>query len=94
MNQFWLGDVRPRREARLVEIDAGDFTHVLRQTADGTAVMATVAEFAPLLGSGLRAVTLTGAAPVVFHAACRRTDRRGAVHALVKAFQALGPRLL
>ncbi|MEV6869086.1 LysR substrate-binding domain-containing protein, partial [Streptosporangium subroseum] len=24
MNQFWLGDVRPRREARLVEIDAGD----------------------------------------------------------------------
>ncbi|WP_329083684.1 LysR family transcriptional regulator [Streptosporangium sp. NBC_01469] len=93
MSQFWLGDVRPRREARLVEIDAGDLTHVLRQTADETAVMTTVAEMAPLLGSDLRAVTLTGAAPVVFHAARRRADRRGAVHALVEAFQALGPRL-
>ncbi|MGJ6964003.1 LysR family transcriptional regulator [Streptosporangium sp. G11] len=94
MNQFWLGDVRSRREARLIEIDAGDFTRVLRRTVDGTAVMATFAEIAPLLGPGLRVVTLTGAAPVVFHIACRRTDRRGAVHALLKAFQAFGPRLL
>ncbi|WP_405152246.1 LysR family transcriptional regulator [Sphaerisporangium sp. NBC_01403] len=95
MNQFWLGDVRPRREARLVETDAGDLTRVLRQTADGTAVIAAFAAIAPLLGSRLRAVTLTGAAPpVVFHVACRRTDRRGAVHALLKAFKALGPRLL
>ncbi|WP_162641268.1 LysR family transcriptional regulator [Streptosporangium sp. 'caverna'] len=92
MNQFWLEDVRPRHEARLVETDARDFTRVLRHTADGTAVIATLAEIAPLLSSGLRAVTLTGAAPVVFHAACRRTDRRGVVHALVKAFQAVGPR--
>jgi DNA-binding transcriptional LysR family regulator len=94
MNQFWLGDVRPRREARLVEFDAGDFTRVLRQTADSTAVIATFAEIAPLLNSRLRVVTLTGAAPVVFHAACRRTDRRGSVHAVVKAFQALGSRRL
>ncbi|MGJ6969134.1 LysR family transcriptional regulator [Streptosporangium sp. G11] len=94
MNRFWLEDVRPRREARLVETDAGNLTHVLRHTADSTAVIATLAEIAPLLNSHLRAVTLTGAAPMVFHAACRRTDRRGAVHALVKAFQALGPRLL
>ncbi|WP_329080877.1 MULTISPECIES: LysR family transcriptional regulator [unclassified Streptosporangium] len=94
MSQFWLGDVRPRHEARLIETDAGSFTGVLRRTADGTAVIATVSEIAPLLGSAFRAVTLTGAAPVAFHVACRRTDRRGAVHALLKAFQALGPRLL
>ncbi|MFC7643259.1 LysR substrate-binding domain-containing protein [Streptosporangium lutulentum] len=94
MNQFWLEDVRPRREARLVEIEAGSHTHVLRQTTESTAVITTFAEMAPLLGSGLRAVTLTGAAPVIFHVARRRTDRRGAVHALVKAFQALGTRPL
>jgi DNA-binding transcriptional LysR family regulator len=94
MNQFWLGDVRPRREAHLIEIDAGSLTRLLRQTAESTAVIATFAEIAPLLGSDLRAVTLTGAAPVLFHVACRRTDRRGAVHALVKAFQALGTRPL
>ncbi|MCT9931668.1 LysR family transcriptional regulator [Planotetraspora sp. A-T 1434] len=93
MKQFWLGDVRPRREARLVEVDADDITPVLRQLGDGTAVMVGVAEYAPrLLGSRLRAVTLTGAAPVVFHVACRRTDRRGAVRALLEAFQAVGPR--
>ncbi|MEU9885921.1 LysR family transcriptional regulator [Sphaerisporangium sp. NPDC051011] len=94
MNQFWLADVRPRREARLVETDVGTFARVLRQVADGTAVIATVAEIAPFLGPAFRAVTLTGAAPVAFHIACRRTDRRGAVHALVEAFQALGPRSL
>ncbi|WP_432873024.1 LysR family transcriptional regulator [Microbispora rosea] len=95
MKQFWLGDVRPRREARLVEVDADDITPVLRKVGDGTAVMVGIAEYAPrLLGSRLRAVTLTGAAPVIFHVACRRTDRRGAVRALVEAFQAVGPRRL
>jgi DNA-binding transcriptional LysR family regulator len=94
MTQFWLGDLRPRHEARLVETEARNHIDVLRQTAESTAVMITFAEMVPLLNSGLRAVTLTGAAPVVFHIARRRTDRRGAVHALMKAFQALGPRLL
>ncbi|MBP2707994.1 hypothetical protein JOL79_29865 [Microbispora sp. RL4-1S] len=95
MKQFWLGDVRPRREARLIEIDADDITPVLRQVGDGTAVMVGIAEYAPrLLNSRLRAVRLAGAAPVIFHVACRRTDRRGVVRALVGAFQAVSPRHL
>ncbi|MGW6501297.1 LysR family transcriptional regulator [Nonomuraea angiospora] len=91
MNQFWLADVRSRREARLVETESEDVIGVLRSIVEGKAVIAAVAHIAPLLGSGLRSVTLTGAAPLVYYVACRRTDRRAAVHALVEAFEAVGP---
>jgi hypothetical protein len=95
MNQFWLGDMRPRHEAQLVETDAVDTTHALRRTAAGDAALVIFAEFATVLDPSLRAVVLTGAAaPVRFYAAHRRPDRRGAVHALLRAFQALGHRLL
>ncbi|WP_204359282.1 hypothetical protein [Streptosporangium sp. 'caverna'] len=63
MTRFWLGDVRPRREARPVETDAGNLTCVLRHTAESAAVIATLAEIAPFLDSRLRMVTLTGVAP-------------------------------
>ncbi|WP_066374988.1 LysR family transcriptional regulator [Herbidospora mongoliensis] len=92
MSQFWLGDIRPRRQARLVETHAGSFTGVLRQAADGAAVIATVTGVEPLLGSAFRAVKLTGAAPVAFHIARRRTDRQGVVNALLEAFRSLSPR--
>nr|WP_083976055.1 LysR family transcriptional regulator [Herbidospora sakaeratensis] len=92
MSQFWLGDVRPRREARLVETYAQSFTGVLRHASGGTAVIATVLEVKPLLGAAFRPIELTGAAPVDFHLARRRTDRHGAVDAFWKAFQGVSPR--
>ena len=92
MSPFWLEDVRSRREARLVAIDAEDQQTVLRETFAGHAVIATLATLGPNLGSQLHAVTLSGSAPVVFHIAHRHGDRRGPVQALVEAFQRLSPR--
>jgi hypothetical protein len=79
MGPFWLADIRPRRDARLVEIPASDHEHALLGVAGGDTVMTTVAAGGAGLGPGLRAVTLIGAARLGFHAARRRTDRRGAV---------------
>ena len=76
---FWLADIRPRREARLVETHATDHEHALLGVAGGETVITSVATSGPLLGPRLRAVTLIGAARMGFHAARRRTDRRGAV---------------
>ncbi|MEV6866350.1 LysR family transcriptional regulator [Streptosporangium subroseum] len=90
MNQFWLGDIRPRREARLIGIYSENFSRVLQQTAEGAAALVAWAEVTMLLSPRLRTVTLTGAAPVVFHAAHRRSDRHGPVQAALAAFQALG----
>jgi DNA-binding transcriptional LysR family regulator len=94
MNQFWLADLRPRREARLTETDALATHYALRRTGEGDAALVVFAEVSTVLGPHLRAVTLTGAGPVLFYAVYRSTDRRGAVHALLEAFQTLGHRLL
>ena len=88
MRPFWLADIRPRRQARLVETLASDYLRVLTGVVGGT-VTTSVATALPPPGSGLRVVTLTGAARMGFHAARRRTDRRGAVLGLVEAFEAI-----
>jgi hypothetical protein len=89
MGPFWLADIRPRRDARLVETLASDHEHALLGVAGGDTVMTSVAGGGLALGPGLRAVTLNGAARMGFHAAHRRTDRRGAVLGLIKAFEAI-----
>jgi DNA-binding transcriptional LysR family regulator len=89
MDPFWLADIRPRRDARLVETFASDAEHALLGVVDGETVMTSVAGSGPLLGPGLHAVTLIGAARMGFHAARRRTDRRGAVLGLIEAFEAI-----
>lgn len=94
MNQFWLADLRPRHEARLIEADAVTSRQAQRRTTHGDAAMVVFTEIGAVLDPHLRTVTLTGAAPVHFYAAYRRTDRRGAVHSLLAAFQALGHLLL
>jgi DNA-binding transcriptional LysR family regulator len=88
MGSFWLADIRPRRDARLVEFPASDHQHVLMGVG-GDRVTTTVASAGPPPGSGLRIVTLAGAARMNFYAARRRTDRRGAVLGLVEAFEAV-----
>lgn len=76
MSPFWLGDVRPRKEARLVEVDAANHSSVLRRIAGQRTVTAIFDMSAVSLPPYVRALTLTGAAPVRFHVARRRTDRR------------------
>jgi DNA-binding transcriptional LysR family regulator len=89
MGPYWLADIRPRREARLVETQATDREHALLGVVAGETVMTTIAMDGPLLGPQLHTVTLIGAARMGFHAARRRADRRGAVRALIEAFEAL-----
>ncbi len=89
MRPFWLGDVRPANDARLVAIAAQDQAAVLRYTMQQRGVISTLATLGPLLGPHLKSVRLTGAAPLVFHVARRHRDLRGAVRTLVAAFTAL-----
>jgi DNA-binding transcriptional LysR family regulator len=88
MRPFWLADIRPRREARLVETYRNHYAAVLHELVSGSAVMTTVAMGGPALGPALRPITLVGAARMRMHAACRRGEARGAVHALITAFAA------
>lgn len=85
MSPFWLGDMRSRRDAQLVAVDAQDHATVIQQMArTGTGTVTVSLELsAALLGPHHRSVTLTGAPAVPFYAARRRADRRGHVLALV-----------
>jgi DNA-binding transcriptional LysR family regulator len=94
MDFFWLGDLRPRRDARLVEADAREQSAVFGRAVDGTAVVVTYPVCMSASGPPLNVVDLTGTDPVGFCVARRRTDRTGPVHALVEALQGLAPRQL
>lgn len=83
MRQWYLGDVRPAREARLVEVLAQDSASVLRQVARGTGVTVLHAPLTRMLGPEFRIVELSGVPPVTFHAARRDLDRREPVLALI-----------
>jgi DNA-binding transcriptional LysR family regulator len=86
MRKFWLAEIRSRRDARLVETYQNDHAAVLREVASGAAVMTTVALAHSALGPRLRPVTLLGAPRLRMHAARRRAETRGAVQALIAAF--------
>lgn len=83
MSPFWLGDIRSRRDAQLVAVDAQDHAAVIQQMARTGTVTVSLELCAALLGPHLRSVTLNGAPAVPFYAARRRDDRRGHVLALV-----------
>jgi DNA-binding transcriptional LysR family regulator len=83
MSPFWLGDMRSRRDAQLVAVDAQDHATVIQQMARAGTVTVSIELSAALLGPHQRSVTLTGAPAVPFYAARRRADRRGHVLALV-----------
>jgi len=94
MTPFWLGDLRGRRQARLLPVDARDNAAVLMLTARLNAVIVTLEVSADCLGPSLRPVVLRDVPPVVFHAARRRAERRGAVLTVISALLALGTRSL
>jgi DNA-binding transcriptional LysR family regulator len=83
MSPFWLGDMRSRRNAQLVAVDAQDHATVIQQMARAGTVTVSLELSAALLGPHHRSVTLNGAPAVPFYAARRRADRRGHVLALV-----------
>ncbi|HET9872659.1 MAG TPA: LysR family transcriptional regulator [Propionibacteriaceae bacterium] len=87
MTPFYLGDIRPGREARLVEARAEQASEVLREVARGTGMTTGPELLAHLVPSTLRAVRLRGAPLVKFQASYRRTDRSSAVQAFVSALQ-------
>jgi len=89
MSVFYLGDVRPRREARLVEAPAADVAGMIQMAARGQQVVVAPEMFADLVRPHLRPLALTGAPELVFHLAHRRTERVGPVAALVAALLAL-----
>lgn len=91
MAPFWLADIRPRQEARLVAFAATDQICVLCKTAEGQEVIAVPEILRPLLGPDLQAVDLIGASRLAFYVSRRRTDDREAVVALITALQALAP---
>ena len=94
MRPFWLADIRPRHEARLVATHASHNDRVLHDTQAGAVAIVTLDVERPFLGPGLQAVNLVGAPPVTFYAARRRDDRRDVVHTYVELLRALSPRRL
>ena len=85
MSQFYLGDVRPQRVARLVEIEAQNTGSVMDSVARGLGTTVVPAPIARRMGPRFRAVELVGAPPAVFFGSTRRDDRRDAVLALTEA---------
>jgi len=66
MSPFWLGDMRSRRDAQLVAVDAQDHATVIQQMARAGTVTVSLELCAALLGPHLRSVTLNGAPAVPF----------------------------
>lgn len=95
MKQFWLGDLRSRGDAHLIDVDVRDSAGALRHLHHSKALIVTVETLIPGLAPGLRASTLADVAPVRFYAARRRGDRRGALHCLIDALHVhVPPRLI
>ena len=90
MTPFWLGDLRDRRQARLVPVDARGHAAVLAATTRLDAVTVVPEVSVGALGPVLRPVVLRDVPPLVFHAARRRAESRGAVHTVVASLLALG----
>ncbi|MDE8668418.1 LysR family transcriptional regulator [Pseudarthrobacter sp. H3Y2-7] len=87
MGQWYLGDIRPARDARLVDIRAEYSSTVLASVARGAGLATIPAPFAKHLGPGLAAVQLLGVPPISFFAASRQRDRREPVLALIQALR-------
>jgi DNA-binding transcriptional LysR family regulator len=92
MEPFWLADLRPRREARLVAIDDDNALAVLHHPLTGNALMLTLSRLEPDgVPAHLRAVAISGAAETRIHAVYRADDRRTILDPLLTALRGLGP---
>lgn len=93
MAPWYLADVRPAREAHLVEVPAHDVTAVLRHVIKGQDVTVISTPMASVLPPQVCVVQLEGVQPVDFVATFRREDRREPLLALVTAMRTVGRRL-
>ena len=89
MSPWYLGDIRPTREAQLVEVSAENTAHVLRSIAMGTGVAVFPSPIARRLAPAFRAVSLLGAPPAMFYGCTRRGDHRSSVVALARAVRTI-----
>lgn len=87
MRPFWLGDLRPARCARLVDIEVTDADAVIRAVATGTGVTVLLAAQARVEPAGIRVLPLVGAPPLLLHAARRRADTRPVVQGLIEVLR-------
>lgn len=92
MRQFWLGDLRTRREARLVELDARVLGEVVTQTSDLSAALVTCEVHRRRMPPTAHVLGLRGVPPVVLHVARLRRDRRSTVLSFVAWLQAASGR--
>jgi DNA-binding transcriptional LysR family regulator len=82
MSPFFLGDVRPARQARLVEVHATNANDAFRQVVRGEAVTTGTPWLTARLDPRLRALPVRDLPAVPVHVSRRRSDRRGPVLAL------------
>jgi hypothetical protein len=91
MEPFWLADLRPRREARLVAIDDDNAVDVLHHPLNGNTLMVGL----PLQPDGvpthLTAVAISGAGRIRMHAAYRAEDRRTILDRVLTALRSATP---
>lgn len=93
MSSFYLGDVRPASEARLVMLDINDTAAAATAIAQerATVGLAMPGHFS---NESVRMLDLIGVPDLVLHLALRRSDRRRVVADFVSAMQGLRPRRL
>ncbi|WP_167585470.1 LysR family transcriptional regulator [Kineococcus rubinsiae] len=84
MRLWYLGDLRARSDARLVEVAADDHRSLLTALVRSRAVTVMPRPFARLLPPPLRTVAIEGLPPVVFTVCHRRADRRPVLHELLQ----------
>ncbi|WP_432877275.1 LysR family transcriptional regulator [Kribbella sp. CA-245084] len=90
MDPFWLSDIRPRREARLLEVGANDLSGAMN-SVDSPGMMISLDRIRKRLPAHLKPISLLDAPPVRFYAAHRRNDHRQLVQVLVAKLENLQP---
>jgi DNA-binding transcriptional LysR family regulator len=90
MNHFWLGDVRPRSEARLISIGAAHADAAVREVIDLNVMVSLDRISGRLVDRPVR-VPLVGATPVRFYVARRRNDRSYLMNSLCSALVTMDP---
>ena len=88
VRRFWLADICPRREARLVATHGANNNRVMHDALAGTVALVSLEPDGDKLPPGLQAVTLRGADPVSFYAARRSADRGGIAHTYIGLLRA------
>jgi DNA-binding transcriptional LysR family regulator len=87
MAPFWLADVRPRREARLVGITENENRALLNRVAGSGAVLVALASGTVDVPRALSVLSITGAAAMVMHAVHRQDDRSALLAPVLGALQ-------